>query len=570
MSNQSTGTYEPNESRFLQLIESMPKVAVQGYDKNRKVIYWNEASCKIYGYTKKEAFGQTLENLIIPSEMKQTVIDLHHAWIEQGIPIPAGELQLKRKDGNHVIVYSTHVMLKQGSENPEMFCVDVDLTEQHQAKLELQRIATTDSLTGLPNRRYFEKELSHRLNEARRFNQKLAVLFIDIDLFKEINDTMGHNAGDRLLIEIAHRLKPKLRKYDTLSRFGSDEFLIILPNIRDSSDVEYVVQKVMSEFEQTYTVFEQEIYVTASIGISLFPKDGDHTDQLLKYSDAAMYKAKKDGRNRHHFFDQSIHDLLQFQREIASNLRHSLELDEFHLVYQPQVDLSNNKIVSCEALLRWDPKPPSIGTTPDIFIPIAERSDLIVRIGEWVLRSACKQIAQWKNQGIEGIRIDINVSGKQLEHNRFFSILYDTLNEFGLQPKNLGIELTEHALIEANSELMVKLERLKKAGVEISIDDFGTGYSSLSYLRQFPINNLKIDRAFVTEAPNDPRDEAVLKAIIDVGHHLDLVIVAEGIETEQQAKFCHRLGSDLAQGFWYHKPIKAKHILPLLLNQVET
>ncbi|UGA55872.1 sensor domain-containing protein [Vibrio sp. VB16] len=570
MNTQSMNAYDPNESRFLRLIESMPKVAVQGYDKNRKVIYWNEASCEIYGYSKEEAFGQTLEDLIIPDAMQQVVIDLHKAWIDHNIAIPAGELCLRRKDGQQVIVYSSHIMFKQGSDEPEMFCVDVDLTEQHKSKLELQRIATTDSLTDLPNRRYFEEELARRISEAKRFNQKMAVLFIDLDLFKEINDTMGHNAGDRLLIQVAQRLKRRLRMYDTLSRFGGDEFLVVLPNIQDNSDVEIVVHKLMSEFEQTFTLFKQNIYITASIGISLYPKDGIDTDQLLKYSDAAMYQAKEDGRNRYRFFDKSIHNVLRFQREISNHLRDSLYLNQFHLVYQPQIDLNNNKIISCEALIRWDPTPPIKAVGPDIFIPIAERSDLIIKIGEWVLRSACKQISQWKQQGIKDIRVDINVSGRQLTQNDFFSFLFDTLREFGLQPKDLGIELTEHTLIAANDDLMTKLKRLRKAGTAISIDDFGTGYSSLSYLRKFPISYLKIDRAFVTEVPNDHKDEAILKAIIDVGHILDLIIVVEGVETETQAQICRQLGSDSAQGYFYYKPVKAEQMLSLLQIQLES
>lgn len=567
MNSTTTQDYGPHESRFLQLIESMPKVAVQGYDKDRKVIYWNGASSEIYGYSKQEALGRTLEELIIPHEIRQDVIQGHKNWIEDGTPIPAGEIVLRHKNGHSVFVYSTHVMLKQNTDNPEMFCVDVDLTQQHETKLELERIATTDNLTNLPNRRYFEEELSRRINEASRFNQKLAVLFIDIDFFKEINDTMGHNAGDRLLAQVANRLKPRLRMYDTLSRFGGDEFIVTLPNITNNSDVESVVHKIMVEFEKTFLLFEQHIYITASIGISLYPKNGDNKDELLKHADAAMYKAKEDGRNRYRFFDQSLNDNLHFLRDLSSNLRHSLLAKEFHLVYQPQIDLKSNKIASCEALLRWTPKSSIEAVGPDIFIPIAERSDLIIKIGEWVLREACKQVSHWRKIGLMDTRIDINVSGKQLEHNRFFSVLFETLNEFGLQPKDIGIELTEHALIEANDTLLEKLKRLQFSGMDISIDDFGTGYSSLSYLRQFPINHLKIDRAFITQAPNDKKDEAILKAIIEVGHTLDLSIVVEGIETELQASFCQTLGSDLAQGYWYHKPMKAKKILELLQNQ---
>jgi EAL domain-containing protein (putative c-di-GMP-specific phosphodiesterase class I) len=341
---------------------------------------------------------------------------------------------------------------------------------------------------------------------------------------------------------------------------------VILPNIKDNSDVECVIHKIMAEFEETYSLLDQNIYITSTIGISLFPKDGDNTHTLLKHADTAMYQAKDDGRNRFRFFDQSLNDHLLYQRNIASNLRHSLDLDQFHLVFQPQIDLREKRITSCEALLRWTPEPPVVGVTPDIFIPIAERSDLIIHIGNWVLKNACIQLAQWRENGIEDIRIDINVSARQLDHSRFIPTFEQTLHTYNLRPKDIGIELTEHALIKANKDLLEKLDRLRSSGVNVSIDDFGTGYSSLNYLRQFPVNYLKIDRDFVTEAPNSKKDEAILRAIIEVGHALDLLIVVEGVETQCQAQFCQDMGSDLAQGYWYFKPMAADKILPILLN----
>lgn len=556
--------FRENDQRFRQLIESLPTVAVQGYDKDRKVIYWNDASAMVYGYNKREALGNRLEDLIIPEVMKEGVIQLHSNWVHKGEEIPAAELELKHKDGHMVPVFSSHVMLKEGTDSPEMFCVDVDLTPQHKAANELKRLATLDILTNLPNRRFLEDELTRRISEAERFGQQLAVLFIDIDLFKEINDTMGHNAGDILLQQVSERLRLHLRKYDTLSRFGGDEFIIVLPNINGREGVEVVAEKIMSEFNSTFHLFEQDIYISASIGVSIFPEDGNSSDELLKHSDTAMYQAKEAGRSRYRFFDQSMNELLRQQRKIATDLRHSLETDEFMLVYQPQVELKSGTIIGCEALLRWQPSDPSKAVSPGLFIPVAERSDLIVRLGYWVLRAACRQAARWKTQGIDNIRVDINVSGKQLEQGDFFEIMSSTLQEHGLRPRDIGIELTEHALIRANSDMLSQLQQMKDAGMQISIDDFGTGYSSLNYLKNFPVHHLKIDRAFVTEAPQDQRDQAILEAIVEVGHKLDLTIVVEGIETQEQAEFCLDLDCDLAQGYWFHKPMAAADLYKLL------
>ncbi|MCM2679062.1 putative bifunctional diguanylate cyclase/phosphodiesterase [Echinimonas agarilytica] len=561
--------YRENERRFRQLIESLPSVAVQGYNRNREVIYWNDASTKIYGYGKNEALGQRLEDLIIPDEMRLRVIEAHKKWIHLGDEIPASEIQLRHKNGHLVPVFSSHVMLREDTDSPEMFCVDVDLTAQHRAATELKRMATLDLLTNLPNRRFLEEELKRRISEAKRFDHQLAVLFIDLDLFKEINDTMGHNAGDSLLEQVAERLRIHLRQYDTLSRFGGDEFIVVLPNLHDRESIESVSDKLMSEFERTFRLFEQEVYVTASIGISVYPDDGDTGNELLKNADAAMYQAKDSGRNRYRFFAQSMNEQLKRQREIATCLRQSLEHDEFALVYQPQINLNTEEIVSCEALLRWTPTSPDSWTSPGEFIPVAERSDLIIRIGQWVIKAACRQVAKWRSLGIKDLRIDINVSGKQVHHSHFFEGLTQTLSDHGLTPRDIGIELTENVLISADSDMLGKIMLFRNAGMEISIDDFGTGYSSLSYLKLFPVQNLKIDRSFVVEAPHNPKDQAIMEAIVNVGHRLDMKIVVEGIETIEQAEYSRSLGCDLAQGYLFYKPMPAGELYKLIKPTVQ-
>lgn len=556
--------YRENERRFRQLIESLPTVAVQGYNKDRDVIYWNDASRHLYGYSKQEALGKKLEQLIIPEPMRDTVIELHHNWVSQGVEIPAAELQLLHKDGHLVPVFSSHVMLKQDSDSPEMFCVDVDLSEQHRAAAELKRLATRDLLTNLPNRRFLEEELVRRLAEASRFAQQLAVLFIDLDLFKEVNDSMGHNAGDHLLQQVAERIKGHLRHYDTLSRFGGDEFIIILPNISGRHEVQAVADKVMAEFERTYRLQQQEVYVTASIGMSIYPDDGKTSVELLKYADAAMYQAKDSGRNQYRFFAASINEQLKRQLNIATYLRQSLERDDFYLVYQPEISVFDHQIFACEALLRWKPEQPDEGAPPSEFIAVAERSDLIIRIGHWVIRSVCRQLAKWRSQGFSTLRVDLNIAAKQLQQPNFFNLLHEALDEYRLHPADIGIELTESAMMNADSKVINELALLGKAGMEITIDDYGSGYCSLNNLKQFPISCLKVDPLLITRALAQADEKAILQAIAQVAAQLQLRLVAEGVETEAQAELCRQLGFNTALGYLYFQPMEAPKLSQLL------
>lgn len=548
------------ERLFLQLIDTLPKVSVQGYDKNRRVIYWNKSSVDIYGYQKEEAIGRKLEDLIIPAEMAPDVIRLHKDWIEKGISIPSSELLLQHKDGRPVPVFSSHVMLKENTSSPEMFCIDVDLSEQYAAREELKFLATTDSLTGLPNRRYLVAELARVIYRQRENNGQFAVLFIDLDMFKEINDTLGHTWGDKLLIAVSERLRSGLHSSNIIARFGGDEFVLVMPEITSADEATALADQLLELFRERFSFDSENVYITSSIGISLYPRDGEEAETLLKHADAAMYFAKESGRNRRHLFTDEISRKLKAQREISTRLHQSLGNGEFELVYQPQFDMTSQSVTACEALLRWRPQNPSLAVSPDIFIPIAERSDLIILLGDWVLEQACAQVSAWKQAGFN-IRVDINVSGKQLEQADFFEILESYRARYGLSPQDLGIELTEHVLIKSNDRMLNGLRGQRDKGVEISIDDFGTGYSSLNYLKIFPITNLKIDRSFVVEAPENELDGALLEAIVTVGHRLKFNIVVEGIETARQAQFCKALAIDYAQGYWYSKPLSATEVV---------
>ncbi|MAI36343.1 GGDEF domain-containing phosphodiesterase [Alteromonas sp.] len=547
------------EARFLKLISALPKVSVQGYDKERRVIYWNASSEDIYGYTQEEALGKRLENLIIPALMRDEVVSAHEKWLSEGVSIPSGELALQRKNGDAVHVFSSHVMLSEHTDSPEMYCVDIDLSEQHAIRCELEKLATTDLLTGLPNRRYLEMAIKERVEKAERDSTSMAVFFIDLDMFKDINDTLGHTWGDKLLRSFADRLKECVGEGAFLARFGGDEFVVLIDDIDDNKSLEDLAEEIVDCCKESFSLGTENVFVTSSVGVCLFPNDGTEVDTLLKNADAAMYEAKEQGRNRYSIFSNDLSVLLHQQRNIASRLRVSLENNEFTLLYQPQVDLRSGDIISCEALLRWTPEIVEHSVPPDIFIPIAERTDLIISIGSWVMEKACEQARAWRNIGIE-ICIHINVSGRELEQDGFFERLARCREKYALPPEAIGLELTENMLIKSDEQVLLGLQKQRAMGVEVSIDDFGTGYSSLSYLKRFPVSHLKIDRSFLENAPESDYDGALMEAIVHLGHKLNLKIVVEGIETQTQLTYCQRLGAECAQGYLFAKPLAASVI----------
>ena len=438
-----------------------------------------------------------------------------------------------------------------------------DINEIKLARDKLEHLASYDQLTHLPNRYLMETELNQRINAARRFGEQLAILFIDLDNFKIINDTMGHECGDLLLQEVAKRLLSRLRDYDTVARFGGDEFVLLMPQIQDNLEVASVADKIIREFSSAFNLKKQQAFVTASIGISLYPDDGTTGSELLQNADAAMYRAKDMGRDRYCFFTQTMNDELRRHQLISSELRMSMGHQDFSLYYQPQVDTQSGHIKCCEALIRWQPVNGEM-ISPTEFIPVAEKSELINRIGDWVINEACRQRADWKEKGLPDARIDVNLSGRQFLQDDFFLMLKRSLAKFQLTPADIGIELTENVLIHAGENNLSNLKSLNEAGMQISIDDFGTGYSSLSYLRRFPVNNLKIDQEFIRDAPNNDADRSIMEAIVAVGHRLELKVVVEGIETQEQHELAQEIGCDLEQGFFFYKPMPADDLYTIL------
>lgn len=559
--------YLESEQRFRALLESLPKVAVQGYDRDRRVIYWNEASTRLYGYSPEEALGCLLEELIIPDFMCEGVIQAHRAWVREGVEIPAEELELRHKSGESVPVFSHHVMLQEHTDDPLMFCVDVDLSEQKQAHRDLEFATRYDRLTRLPNRQTFEADLDHVLEGIRRRGIGLALLYLDIDRFVEINDALGYEQGDQLLVEVTRRLRKELRSTDLLSRVSSDEFVLAFPGLYREEDVLQIVNKIHGLFKLSFGLEGHERRISASIGVSLFPANGSGARELIRNADVAKNRAKLEGRGGVRFFHQRLHDELVREHRLAESLELALDANELKLHYQPQVSVVSEQIENLEALLRWEP-PGGAAVSPYEFIPVAERSGLIHRLGDWVMDEACRQRARWRDAGVPLERIDINISGRQLSKPDIFERLYQCLLRYRLGPREIGIELTENVLIEADERILDGLWKLYHGGFRIAIDDFGTGYSSLSYLKKFPVTALKIDRSFVRDAPGEPKDRAIMEAAVFIGHRLGLEVVAEGVENGEQLALIREIKCDLVQGYYFCRPLPAALVERVLLGPV--
>lgn len=430
------------------------------------------------------------------------------------------------------------------------------------AQAALERMATHDPLTGLPNRRMLDDLLRQRIAEAERFGRRMALLFVDLDDFKTVNDSFGHAAGDQLLGAVGERIKRSLRGYDLLARFGGDEFVVLLTDVKVVEEAEHVAQKIVEALEQRIIVGDHELFASCSIGISLYPDDGASEGDLLRTADAAMYTAKNAGKNCYRFFTTAVNDDVDRRQKLEQGLRRGLENGELYLVYQPQLDLASGRIVSCEALLRW--RSGDVEIPPGEFIPLAEKSVLMRQVQRFVITSAVSQRAQWKRLGIDNVRIDINISGGRLLVGETVSQLLDTLVAHDLAPTDVGIELTEHTLIEATADTIAGLNALRQLGCCISLDDFGTGYSSLGYLKQLPIDVLKIDRTFVKDLPHGQMDSAIVRAVIAMGRSMNKRTLAEGVETQAQLEFVKAHGCDLAQGFLLHRPMPADEVETLL------
>jgi diguanylate cyclase (GGDEF)-like protein/PAS domain S-box-containing protein len=434
-----------------------------------------------------------------------------------------------------------------------------EVTERKVAEEQIQFLAYYDALTRLPNLRLLRDRLDNALAAARRRREKVALLHIDLDRFKVINDTLGHAGGDRVLKDVAERLRASVREPDTVAKIEGDGFLVIVNGVADLPEAGAAARRIKDAIGTTCEVDGQQVSITASIGVAVNPDHGTSEDALIKNAEAAMYGAKEDGRNAIRFFSSEINGRALEQMALESEMRWALKRNEFFLVYQPQLEVATGKIVGLEALLRW--KHPDLGLVPpDKFIPIAERNGRILPIGEWVLRTACEQTRQWQARGLPVVPVAVNVSAIQFRSEGFCAQVRNVLEETGLSPELLELELTESMLFQNAEAVRESVRDLQAAGVKIAIDDFGTGYSSLSYLKQFRVNKLKIDRSFIRDLPGDRDDEVITQAIIGMAKSLNLTVIAEGVETDEQMAFLKDHACDQIQGYWYSKPTSPEEI----------
>jgi len=430
------------------------------------------------------------------------------------------------------------------------------LLKASRAEVHVRELAYNDSLTGLPNRTMFIDQMNKLIKKVRPQSQMLAVLFLDLDRFKYVNDTLGHNVGDMLLKQVAERILSCVRAVDTVSRLGGDEFTLALDGIEDKSIVANIAEKICRKVGEPYNFSGKEVYVTASIGIALHPNDGVDVGELMKRADTAMFKAKERGGS-YLFYEPQMEALVTNKVEIEQDLRHSLEREELDVFFQPKVDLKTSKVMGIEALVRWNhPEKGLVG--PNDFIPLAEETGLISEVGLWVLISSCVQVKSWLDKGYEAMPVSVNLSGRQLENGDITGQVAHVLSESGLDPSYLELEITESIIMKHPEEVISILHQLKAMGVKLSIDDFGTGYSSLNYLRKFPIDLLKIDKAFVRDIETNNEDRLIVKGIIALAKSLNLEVLAEGVETAEQLKLLKEEGCDYIQGYYISKPVNCK------------
>ncbi|WP_298447571.1 bifunctional diguanylate cyclase/phosphodiesterase [uncultured Marinobacter sp.] len=664
-----------------QLFDAVDAISVQGYDEERRVIYWNRGSELLYGYTAQEALGRRLEELIIPEIMREGVIAAHKEWVHKGVEIPASELELRSKDGQVVNVFSNHAMFINERNECEMYCIDIglgdvkqaqaevtlkenwlsavfestpdlyllmsgngninnyhaggfdqlyvrpegiignniadilprnvalkfkakiiealeagrvvsfeyeldftgeiryfearlrslerheqvvaivrDITDQHTASELIRKQAYFDALTSLPNRFLSLDRLLQMIKDMERESEKAAVIFLDIDDFKKVNDSLGHDVGDKLLVEAAKRLSLSVRKSDTVGRLGGDEFIVLLKSLTDCTGVVDVVENLLAAFREPFRIDGRELILTTSIGISIYPDNGDTATDLLRNADIAMYQAKASGRNTHSFFTREMNEMIMRRMEIEGQLHGALERNEFEVYYQPKFDVRDGKVIGAEALLRWHN--PILGNVgPDEFIPIAEHTGSIVPIGKYVIEQALQFLVEWEGESRSGYTVAVNLSPRQFRDKKLVSFVEERLRDENLRPERLEFEITEGVLMAGQSYVEDSLGKLHQLGVRLSMDDFGTGYSSLSYLRQYDFDLLKIDRSFVSGITKNKEDRDLVTATIAMAHSLGLQVVAEGVETAAQLTLLRELGCDVAQGYHFSKPVPAKEMI---------
>jgi len=541
--------------------------AVISTDITGNVTYLNVAAERMTGWSQAEAKGQPFTDVfrIVDGVTRETLRNPMDLAIKENKPVglTTNSVLIRRNGFEASIEDSAAPIRDRGGRVTGAVIVFHDVSEARSMVLKMSHLAQHDYLTDLPNRLLLNDRLTQTISLARRRRKQLAVLFMDMDHFKNINDSLGHLIGDKLLRSVARRLTTCVRGSDTVCRQGGDEFVVLLADVEHAEAAGYSAAKILSVLAEKHCIAGHDLNVTLSIGISLFPGDGEDAETLLKNADAAMYHAKENGRNSFQFFKQDMNDRAVERQSLEGSLRQALARQEFVLHYQPKVNLETGAIVGAEALIRW--LHPVRGLlSPKQFVSIAEDSGLIVPIGQWVLRESCRQAQAWQNAGLRPIPVAVNISAVEFRREELLAGIRDILRDTGLDPRYLEIELTESVLVQDIESTMVVLHALKVLGVQLAIDDFGTGYSSLSYLRQFPIDTLKIDQSFVRDISADNGDATIVSAVIGMGNSLKLRVSAEGVETREQLAFLQAKHCKEGQGFYFSPPVDAEAFAELL------
>ncbi|AWN72488.1 bifunctional diguanylate cyclase/phosphodiesterase [Legionella anisa] len=530
------------------------------------IIYVNKAFERITGYSERQILGQNLAFLhgskiehVNQKRINLAIKELREETVE---------LESYRRSGEVFWGEVSVAPVRDSFDNVRHYvCLLNDVTQRREMEQQLIQQATHDSLTELPNRVLLIDRVDQAILQAKKKGSILGFLFLDLDHFKMTNDTLGHSIGDRLLQAVSNRLLLATDDFDTVCRLGGDEFIVLLQDVATEVQAQQKAEEILTSLAKPFQIDQHNLKITGSIGISYYPKDGDDYESLMKSADLSMYHAKDNGRNTYRTYDKEMNMRVINRMQLDNALRDSLKRNEFHLVYQPFINLTTNKIIGFEALLRWHSH--ILGDVPpNEFISMAEENGLILDIGMWVLQEACSQLVRWHHQGYDQLTVAVNISGRQFRQTHLPEIIEKILLETGLPAKFLELELTESLLVDNVKHAVETMYELKDMGTKLVIDDFGTGYSSLSYLKQFPVDKLKIDRSFISELVNRENDAAITKAIINLGHSLNLEVLAEGVETELQRDFIMQHGCDYAQGYYFAMPQKAEELKDFIIHHI--
>lgn len=535
-------------------------------DCNGLIEYVNPRYTKITGYSSEEAVGRIAE--LMNNEL---LTDANNLSLQEAMQLGASWetfLVSMRKNGERFWqqVTASPILDDTGSLSHIVLNID-DISERVETQAQMEKLAFYDPLTGLENRRLFRDRLEQSLKRVRRNKKSMALLFLDLDQFKRINDTLGHDAGDELLCCVAQRLRSCVREADIVSRLGGDEFTILLADITQAEDASLVARKILQSLHTPILLAQQEVTISCSIGITIAPEDSMNAGVLMRNADLAMYRAKDQGRDNFQYFTDDMNTESHARMTLENELRVAVNNEDFVVYFQPQVNLNEKRICGFEALVRWRHEQVDL-ISPDRFIPVAEETGLIIRVGEIVLRQACQQMRQLRDAGLSGLTVAVNLSARQFRDRNLVNMIRRTLEETGLEPQSLELEITESMLMDDIEQAIDILSELKALGVTIAIDDFGTGYSSLSYLTRLPVDKLKVDRSFVSNLPESARHTAIATAIIAMAQRLRLLVVAEGVETQPQASFLHSHQCAILQGYLFGEPVAGTE-LPARIAELE-